>query len=730
MSLLVRQLLFCLFFIGLGLQEEAFAQSYARKENNVWINGAEGIDFNASPPKPLNAIWQSYYYEMGSASVCDAQGQLLFYSDGNFIWDRNNNIMLHGRDINNNGNMSPNTCFIEPSFGQSSYNFDGVVILPMPGSSHKYYVFSVPFLYRRQSNGLYADSWQGKLYATIVDMELNKGMGDVDTAYRGVLVAEEMAGNLHAVAGADCNYWLLGYGSNGRYKAFQIDAQGINTTPVESTLDTLFHPSVGELNVSPDGRKAALANFYQVQVSDFDATSGLFSNDTSINVQEAKYMAFSPDSRVLYTSGLVGLCQFNMNALNTPFTLLTINNLTSYEYNAPLRLAPDGKIYLTHCFLDSTQFYNISTTGAVIQQPNVLGAGCQLELLTTKLPLLESDRTIGLSMAEKQFPNEVPVLVYDTVSVVRQIPLCFSRSSRLVPGDTAGSDYHWMVRTVGSSFVRMGNDTTSVLDARSPGTYALQYFSSSPCVFHRDTFFVKEVAFSLYLGDDMVSCDGTPLRLEASVPGAVLLWPDSSQGNSFTVNRSGLYWVQATREGCTISDSIYVSIIDIAQDLGADTNICNEDREAFVLLEAKTAEGSNILWNTGSTDAALYVRNSGLYWVRVENAGCIASDSVYISRQYCDCPVFMPNAFSPNGDGVNDLFLPGIPDNCTVHDFKMIIFNRWGIPVFTSYRHDQGWDGHYKGNPLDAGTYMYQVEMKTGLRDIPFSAKGDLLLLR
>src|SRR5690606_6313404 len=127
-----------------------YGQSFSRPENNIWLNGGyvgEGIDFNTGTPQHRNASWHSHFHHMGSASICDASGNLLFYSDGTIIWDRNNDVMQNGWDINSNGNMTPNTFYVDPVFGRSSFNFDGVVIMPMPGSSHKYYVFSTPFLY-------------------------------------------------------------------------------------------------------------------------------------------------------------------------------------------------------------------------------------------------------------------------------------------------------------------------------------------------------------------------------------------------------------------------------------------------------------------------------------------------------------------------------------------------------------------------------------------------------
>lgn len=725
MSIMFTELRLIIIVLGLAcLPVYSKAQSFSRKENNIWLTNGEGLSFNSGTPQPVASSWQSHHHAKGSASVCDASGNLLFYTDGNIVWDRNNDVMAGGWDINNDGNMAPNTYFIEPVFGISSYTFDGVVIIPMPGNSHKYYIFSSPLLWTQNSIGLYSGVWQGKLYGSVVDMERSNGLGAVDPDFRGRVIAEQMAGNLHAVTGENCNYWLLGFGSNRDYKAFNITADSIHTAPVTSTLTPPLSPFVNELNVSPDRRKAAMALADQVQITDFDPATGLFSNDISIGAQSCNYVAFSPNSSLIYFSGLIGLRQYNLASLTTPFTLLTFNNITAFEYDAPLRLGPDNRIYLSYS--TSLPVTGTESVAAHIQQPNVFGTGCQMALIQNQsLPLLENDWVIDYA-----FPNEIPVIVYDTVSEKRTVPLCFNRPTPLQPSAGPGTDYHWMVNTVGYTYLRNGTDTTSVLMATTPGKYAVQYFTQNPCVLHRDTFLVKSVSFSLYLGPDRVSCDGTPIKLEAKVPGAQFQWPDGSTENEFEADTSGAYWVQATREGCTIADTINLKIVDIGQDLGKDTTLCLEDEGVHLTLNALMPPGATALWSTGSTEPAIQTSDSGLYWVRVNSGTCVGTDSIFIHKEYCDCPLLFPTAFSPNGDGKNDTYMPVVPGTCPVSNYKLQIYNRWGQMIFVSYRPGEGWNGTYNGAAADVGTYMYRLQMTTGLRRSNLVRAGDFILMR
>lgn len=709
--------------LGFIVPAKVCAQSFEREENNIWLNNGNGLNFNTGAPVAQPSSVQTAGISNNSASVCDANGHLLFYTDGNVVWNKNNDIMQNGWDINNDGNMAPNTYFIEPAFGMSSYSFDGVIIIPMPGSSHKYYIFSSPMIWVQNTIGLYSNQWQGKLYCTVVDMESNNGLGAVDPEHKGEVVAEELAGNLHAVIGEDCNYWLLAFGSNGSYKAFNITAEGMNTTPVVSTLTPPLNPFVSELNISPNRQRAAMALNAEVQISDFDPATGQFSNDISIGAQDCNHAAFSPNSNLIYFSGIIGLRQYDLTNLSIPFTLLSINNITAYEADAPLRLGPDGKIYFSYCTVASG---NIAFQGAAVMQPDIFGPGCQMELLTNQqLPLINGDW-----YPLYQLPNEIPVQIYDTISTVKEVPLCFNIPVKLKPDVTQATDYHWMVNTVGYTYIRNGSDTSSSLLATAPGKYAVQYFTTNPCALHRDTFIVNKVNFSLYLGADKISCNGEPITLEAGVPGGNYLWSDNSTGKELQASTSGLYWVQVSQGGCTATDSINVRILDIKQNLGKDTTLCMEDPDKQIVLEASLPAGATALWNTGSTDPLIRVADSGLYWVTVTIQDCVGADSVFIHKQYCDCPLLFPTAFSPNSDGVNDLYMPTIPAACPVDQFKLQIYNRWGQLVFVSYKPYEGWNGIYNGQPADVGNYMYRLQMKTGTRKKEIFKNGDFMLIR
>ena len=105
--------------------------------------------------------------------------------------------------------------------------------------------------------------------------------------------------------------------------------------------------------------------------------------------------------------------------------------------------------------------------------------------------------------------------------------------------------------------------------------------------------------------------------------------------------------------------------------------------------------------------------------------GCPKIDSVHIHVIMQD--VFVPNAFSPNGDGVNDIFRVTTRKMINVQDF--IIMNRWGNEVFSTNDISKGWDGKYKGKDQDLGVYYYMMHVSYPNGRTQF-LKGDLTLIR
>lgn len=123
------------------------------------------------------------------------------------------------------------------------------------------------------------------------------------------------------------------------------------------------------------------------------------------------------------------------------------------------------------------------------------------------------------------------------------------------------------------------------------------------------------------------------------------------------------------------------------------------------------------------------------YSIELENqAGCIAADSILIRVNKAELPLFIPNIFSPNGDGINDLFSIEAAPGIILEIEGMTIFDRWGAVVFRlngSFDDPIGveWDGRRNGHELPSGVYIYLLKVVL-LDGLLYTLSGDLTLVR
>ena len=134
-------------------------------------------------------------------------------------------------------------------------------------------------------------------------------------------------------------------------------------------------------------------------------------------------------------------------------------------------------------------------------------------------------------------------------------------------------------------------------------------------------------------------------------------------------------------------------------------------------------------WNDLSTTGIKTITQSGLYTVLIQNPPCTAAtDSILITYLDCDnCDIAIPNAFTPNADGKNDVFK--VLTNCNITNFSLKIFNRWGQQVFETNDINFGWDGYYHGilQPISVFVYYVQITKASGDKKL---IKGDVSLIR
>ncbi len=145
------------------------------------------------------------------------------------------------------------------------------------------------------------------------------------------------------------------------------------------------------------------------------------------------------------------------------------------------------------------------------------------------------------------------------------------------------------------------------------------------------------------------------------------------------------------------------------------------------LLDAQV-QAAAYLWNTGDTLAAISIDSMGQYWLQTTGFnGCKSLDTVRVL--WGGIPFFVPNAFTPNGDGLNDVF-KAIPLYDYVKDFVLQIYNRWGQQIFESRGSTNGWDGTYQGKPMQQGTYVYRILYRDFQTKETKTVQGTVVVVR
>lgn len=232
---------------------------------------------------------------------------------------------------------------------------------------------------------------------------------------------------------------------------------------------------------------------------------------------------------------------------------------------------------------------------------------------------------------------------------------------------------------------------------------------------------------TLELGEDLVLCPNDSLILEPGIPGADYLWQDGSTTDRYVVTTPDTYRVTISTACNDLIDSVQIDyLLPITTDLGRDTFLCEE--QPF-LLDASTAVQASYVWEDGSLDARRLIFGPGDYVVSVKSDCETVIDTLSIVP--CEiCRVYMPNAFSPNNDGVNDELFPQSP--CELADYEMIVYDRWGSQIWQSDNPGDGWNGRINGKVAAQGTYVWIINYTVTENGIPRQAqeRGDVVLLR
>ena len=559
---------------------------YAQGQGNIWYFGNQaGLNFNTSPPTPL--LDGQVNTSEGCASIADASGNLLFYTDGIRVWDR-----THSQMPNGNGLLG------DPSSAQSG------VIIPQPGNDSIYYVFTTPDY---QSPNI------GFRYS-IVNMNLNGGLGDVVVASKNTILfspaSEKLAASFH------CNnedIWVVGR-SNQDFYAYLITSTGVSATPViTSGITSPSLPYPYGMKSSPNGKKIA-ACYYAANVSelyDFDISTGQLSNPVILSHASSDYGAdFSPDGTKLYISliSTKQIYQYDLTAPDINASKILVGT-TGGAYAGQPQLGPDGKIYISE--------YH-SGAVAIIHNPNALGTACNLQ--ASALSLGGRNATFGFpTMISNFFAPPVNVLTADTV--------CFSSPSNFnLSGVFDADSVRWNFGDIGSGL--LNTDTGLVVHHiySESGIFNVQAVVYYPCRTDTvyDTVYIAPVPVAAFSAEN--SCGTAPVIFHdsSSISSGSITWSwdfgdttNAAISNpSHSYNTVGSYVVTlivTSVDGCkdTVNHTVNANPLPVANLSG--NNVCLGTATTYTDLSTANDTIANWSWQFGDSASSALQNPTHIY---------------------------------------------------------------------------------------------------------------------
>ncbi|QKG56756.1 gliding motility-associated C-terminal domain-containing protein [Hymenobacter sp. BRD128] len=711
-----------------------------QKENTNWYFGANAaVNFPATgAPVAVRGSAMNTYE--ACASVSDAAGRLLFYTNSETLWNSNHQVMVNGTNLGGHNSCS-----------------QGTLIVQSQANAQQYYVFSLD-----AAENLLA----GGLKYSLVDMTRQGGLGEAIQSrvqVSSVRLTEKLTTVPHA-NGHDT--WVLVHGwQTNTFYAYLLTAAGLQPTPVATSIGAVHNGgggatynanAVGYMRVSPDNRKLALGirdqNF---ELFDFDNATGQLSNYVPLlSVYRSYGVQFSPDNHLLYGTNLdgLGVFQYDLQAGSAAAIASSGVRIATTANNAgAIQTGPDGKLYVS--------VFN-SPYLAVIDNPNVRGpscgfrangvnlngAACQIGLPNyqsiraipvtyvasftsnascvgsavaftgTVQPAVSSavatwnfgdpasgsansgsgftpshiytspgtyQVTLSVSIAGLTAPvtstQAVTVAPLPAVRLGRDTTLCGTQLQLSVGAQLAGSTYRWQDGSTSATYL-----------ARASGRYRVAVTSAAGCTSADSIRVILNALLTPRLPADTAVCAASVLlRPGTQLAGSTYRWQDGSTSATYLAQASGIYTVRVTTpQGCTATAS---SRVQLGQppvvSLGADTLVC--PNAVWILRTTPQPAGTLYSWQDGSTAPTYLAHGPGQYSVQVRATATSCPTSATRVATAASCPIIIPNIITPNGDAQNEFFtLKGL----TPSDWHLSVFDRWGRQVYDQARYDNGWN--------------------------------------
>ena len=310
---------------------------------------------------------------------------------------------------------------------------------------------------------------------------------------------------------------------------------------------------------------------------------------------------------------------------------------------------------------------------------------------------------------DKQKALLYPLVTTMYTVTAEKLPGCFVKDSVLItvyhsPAISLGSDTSFcegdsVVLKVDegfASYVWNTGQTMPQITVKGKGIYNVRITDGNGC-FSYDTLKVIQVFKNpvITLDKDSLLCEGASKELNAGSGNQHYLWSNGSNTQKINITTTGTYSITVTDyNGCTNSDSTRISrmLQPPSNFLPSDTLLCRYSTIKLSPVKSFAA----YQWSTGANLSSIQINAPGTYWLEaMDSYGCKGTDTVVIEPKSCMEGFYIPNAFTPNQDGKNELFKPLVFGN--VISYHFIIYNRWGEKVFETNDLLKGWDGRFAG---------------------------------
>jgi gliding motility-associated-like protein len=742
MKKLLRLRLFALLFLCSPMLHAQFQNGlWTGKEAYNWFFGEyAALNFETAPPIAITG--SQMVSQEGTGTISDSEGNLLFYTDGITVWNKNHEIMENGEGLAG-AIFIDNGPFTPPSpFNTTTQNG---LIIPVPGNPDLYYIFCQV-----------AENGNGLTYSE-VDMSLDNGLGGI-TSTKNVQLSAFAGETMTAVHHTDGeSIWFITQTGNyfneqNEFQAYLISTEGINATPVVSVAGVAEHGGiVVQMKASPDGTKLALTeSIYafifdlpaQCQVFDFDTSTGMVSNAvdlTDINVSPSydTGVEFSPNNRFLYVAGspiaewTTNLYQVDLLAGDAAAIVASAVIVNPGGNDSMMQVGPDGKIYVMQG--DVQEFPSYS----VINYPNNKGLACGYG----------SGTVDGVDLGQRFALGSMPSFIqsYFESGILYEGGGCpgeeIAFSTIRIPGIT---NIAWDFGDTVSGASNTATDLEPTHKFSAGGTYTVTAVITSngaEQVTTTQVIVLPAPDIAVPALENLAKCadaDGTAQFDLTQLDATILTGQDAEQFSvTYYGSESDMYEnhpiqmpevfvtegqmviavVANNENGCRTSIAFTLTVEDLPLLPDASEFIgCNpfnlEDISAmsqglnlsYHVTEADAWAGTNMILNT---DNYSFFGNDETIFIRSQNAaGCINVGALHLLIGNCE----IPKGISPNNDGKNDAF-----DLSGFEVIKLEIFNRYGQQEYSRNDYTDQWYGQAdNGNELPTGTYYYVVQLKDG----------------